>query len=130
MSLAEYFQATEGIGVLATCDSNGNVDVAIYARPYVIDKKTIAFSMSERLSYRNIQSNLKAAYLFIERGEGHKGKRIYLTKVGEESDPQRITEIKAERPSTHKSTGVKKHLVYFTIDKIRPLSPSGSRPIG
>jgi hypothetical protein len=121
MSLAEYFKTAKGTGVLATCDSDGNVDIAIYARPYVIDNKTIAISMAERLSYQNIQSNPKAAYLFIERGEGYKGKRIYLTKVGEESNPKRIKEIKAKRPSSYKSTGIKKHLVYFTIDKIRPL---------
>jgi len=122
MSLAEYFQITEGIGVLATCDSDGNVDAAVYARPYVIDEDTIAFSMLERLSYGNIRSNPKAAYLFIEHGEGYHGKRLYLTKISEESDPAKIEAIKAQRPKTHKSTvQAEKHLVYFAIDKIRPL---------
>jgi hypothetical protein len=121
MSLAEYFETAEGTGVLATCDSQGNVDVAIYARPYVMDDKTIAFSMAERLSYQNIQSNPKAAYLFIERGQGYEGKRLYLTKAGEESNRQRIKEIKAKRSSHHKTTEIEKHLVYFTVDKTRPL---------
>ena len=39
MNLSDYFENTTGTGVLATADSNGNVDVAIYARPHVIDKK-------------------------------------------------------------------------------------------
>jgi len=122
MSLAEYFQITEGIGVLATCDSDGNVDAAIYARPYVIDENTIAFSMLERTSFANIQSNPKAAYLFVECGERYNGKRVYLTKVGEESDPERTEAIKAHRPKTHKDpVQAGKHLVYFAIDKIRPL---------
>ncbi len=122
MSLAEYFQSAEGIGILATCDSDGNVDLAIYSRPYVIDENKIAFSMLERTSFSNIGSNLKAAYMFVEHGEGYKGKRLYLTKVGEESDPQRIEEIKSQRPKRHKSSPESaRHFVYFSIERARPI---------
>lgn len=121
MSLAEYFETIEGIGVLATSDSDGNVNAAIYARPYVIDENTIAFSMLERTSFANIRSNPKAAYLFVERGEGYDGKRLYLRKTGEETDPQRIETIKKQRPSTRKPAQTKRHLVYFTVEKTRPL---------
>ena len=75
MSLAEYFEINEGTGILATSDSDGNVDLAIYSRPYVIDENKIAFSMLERTSYANIQSNPKAAYMFIEKGQSYNGKR-------------------------------------------------------
>ena len=83
MSLAEYFKNIKGLGVLATSDTDGNVDIAVYSRPYIIDEKTIAFSMLEKLSYSNIQSNPKAAYMFVEHGEGYAGKRLHLTKTGE-----------------------------------------------
>ena len=122
MSLAEYFQSAEGLGVLATSDSEGNVDLAIYSRPYVIDEDNIAFSMLERTSFANVQSNPKAAFMFIEKGEGYDGKRLYLTKVGEESNPQRIEEIKSQHPKRHKSTTEStRHLMYFSVDTIRPL---------
>ena len=121
MNLSDYFQSAKGTGVLATSDSGGNVDIAIYARPYIIDEKTIAFSMLERLSYANVQSNPKAAYLFIEKGEGYVGTRLYLNKTGEEKDPQRIKEIKQQHSKTHSSDETPKHLVYFTVEKIRPL---------
>ena len=121
MNLADYFQSASGIGVLATSDSDGNVDMAIYARPYIIDESTIAFSMSERLSYANIQSNPKAAYMFIERGEGYVGKRLYLTRLGEEKDAQRISDIKKQHPKVSEHGVLDKHLVYFTIDRMRPL---------
>lgn len=122
MSLSEYFQSADGIGVLATSDSDGNVDLAVYSRPYVIDENKIAFSMLERLSFSNILSNPKAAYMFIERGEGYNGKRLYLTKVGEESNPQRVEEIKSQRPKRHRSsTDAARRFVYFAVDKIRPL---------
>ena len=122
MSLAEYFQSAEGLGVLATSDSDGNVDLAIYSRPYIIDENKIAFSMLERTSFTNIQSNPRAAFMFVEQGEGYNGKRLYLTKVGEESDPQRIEEIKSQHPKRHKSTTESaRHFIYFSIEKIRPL---------
>ena len=70
MSLAEYFESTKGLGVLGTADAEGNVDMAVYSRPHVIDETTVAFIMRERLSYANLQSNPKAAYLFTERGQG------------------------------------------------------------
>ena len=123
MSLAEYFETVEGTGILATSDSDGNVDLAIYSRPYVIEENKIAFSMLERTSYSNIQSNPKAAYMFIEKDQGYKGKRLYLKKIGVETDAQRIEEIKSQRPKIHKSTtDSTRHFVYFSIENIRPLS--------
>jgi hypothetical protein len=121
MSLADYFESAKGIGVLATSDSDGNVDIAIYSRPYIIDENTVAFSMLERLSYSNIQSNPRAAYMFVERGEGYVGKRLHLTKTGEETDPERIKAIKQQHSRAKHSDDKIRHLVYFTVDKIRPL---------
>jgi hypothetical protein len=122
MNLEEYFRAAEGTGILATSDSTGNVNAAIYSRPYVIEENKIAFSMLERTSFANIGSNPKAAYMFIEKGEGYKGKRLYLAKAGEETDPQRIEQIKSQQPKRHESkTDSARHFVYFTIEKIRPL---------
>jgi thioester reductase-like protein len=53
-----------------------------------------AFSMLERLSFKNVRSNPKAAYMFIEQSEGYVGKRLYLTMTAEEKDPERIEAIK------------------------------------
>ncbi|MBN2182246.1 MAG: pyridoxamine 5'-phosphate oxidase family protein [Sedimentisphaerales bacterium] len=122
MSLTDYFRGAEGTGILATSDSAGNVDLAIYSRPFVIDEDKVAFSMLEKTSFANIQSNPKAAYMFIEKGEGYSGKRLYLSKLGEETDPQRIEEIKSQHPKRHKSKSeAARHLVYFNVEKIRPL---------
>ena len=121
MNLDDYFGTVNGIGVLATSDSSGNVDVAIYARPYIIDEKTIAFSMLERLSYANVQSNPKAAYMFVEQDQGYVGKRLYLRRIGEEKDPERITEIRQQHARSYEPDDKIRHLVYFSVDKIRPL---------
>jgi hypothetical protein len=121
MNLSDYFKDVKGTGVLATSDAEGNVDIAIYSRPYIIEEKKVAFSMLERLSYANVQSNPKAAYMFIEQGKGYNGTRLYLTKIGEEKDPERIIEIKKQHSKTYSPEETHKHLVYFRIDKSRPL---------
>ena len=121
MNLAEYFENIKGLGILATSDAEGRVDIAVYSRPYIVDEKTIAFSMLERLSYSNIQSNPKAAYMFVEQGGGYNGKRLHLTKTGEEKDLERIKQIKQQHSKAKDEDGKVRHLMYFTVDKIRPL---------
>ena len=120
MSLSDYFENVEGTGILATADSEGVVDAAIYARPHVIDEGTVAFIMNERLSYQNITSNPKAAYLFVEDTAGYKGKRLYLTKTKEDSDPELIASMR-RRTKKCENDDSEKHLVFFSIDRIRAL---------
>ena len=122
MDLAEYFENTKGIGVLATAGTEGEADVAIYARPHFLDDQTVAFIMADRLSHRNVAANPHAAYAFIEHGEGHKGKRLYLTKIGEETDAGKIEAIR--RRPLPRECGVDdepRFLVTFRIDRVRPL---------
>ncbi|MHC4310268.1 MAG: pyridoxamine 5'-phosphate oxidase family protein [Planctomycetota bacterium] len=120
MSLNDYFDNTKGLGVLATANDKGNVDVALYARPHVIDEQTIAFIMSDSLSHQNVSSNPKSAYLFIEDGQGYKGKRYYLTKINEETDTEKIESLRRKK-FEYSDPGATKYLVSFRIDKTRPL---------
>jgi len=121
MSLSEYFEKTEGVGILGTADSRGKVDLAVCGRPHVIDETTIAFIMRERLSHRNIKSNPQAAYLFMEKGEGYKGKRMYLNKTGEETDPDVIVSLSRMKHGGGDSGSENRYVVYFAIEKKRPL---------
>ena len=121
MTLYDYLENTSGTGVLATANSNGNVDIAIYARPHVIDKNTVALIMNENISYKNLTSNPKAAYLFLEKGPGYKGKRLYLTKTREETDVELIESMRRRKTDKYQESDLKKYLVYFSVDKIRPL---------
>jgi len=122
MSLHDYFENAEGTGVLATADSDGNVDVAIYARPHVIGEDNVAFIMADRLSHRNVQSNPRAAYLFIEKKAGYCGKRLYLTKTHEDKDPEAVKSMRRRKTEHYQGdTNAGSSVVYFTVNKIRPL---------
>ena len=122
MKLSDYFENTRGLGVLATADADGAVDVAVYARPHVVSEDTVAFIMADRLSHANLQANPHAAYLFHEAGGGHRGKRVYLTKVGEEADPEKIKALRRRgSPLACTEDDEPRFLVTFRIDRIRPL---------
>ena len=121
MNLENYFNNVKGLGILATSDAEGNVDAAVYAKPYIIDEKIIAFSMMEHQSYSNIKANPKACFLFIEKGDGSKGYRFYLQQKGEETNPDNIKMLKKTYNIIDIPAGEKRHLVYFKINQIRPL---------
>ncbi len=70
MNLHDYFTKAQGLGILTTSNAEGDVNAAIYTKPTVADDSTLAFNMLSRLSYANIQSNPKAAYMFIESSGG------------------------------------------------------------
>jgi hypothetical protein len=124
MDLKEYFENSEGMGTLSTADSNGNVDSAIYASPHVMSEDTIAFIMRPRLSFDNIQQNPKAVYMYIEKGPGYQGRRLYLEKTAQEENPETVNQL---RRSSHGDTGGEEQakLVYFKVTRIRPLVGDG-----
>lgn len=122
MSLHDYFENTEGRCVLATADARGMVDLAVYSRPHVINEDTVALIMLDRLSHANLQSNPHAAFLFMEAGAKYVGKRLFLTKTGEEDDQEVIEKFRRKKryylPDDDKK---KRFLVYFHVDKVLPL---------
>jgi len=129
MKLSEYFEKTDGHGMIATADSQGKVGAAVYARPHFINEKTVAFVMADRLMHKNLQSNPHASYLFVESNKEDAGKRIYLTKTKEEADRKLVDEMlrKGVCPVDEGYIKGKRYLVYFKIDKILPLVGVGER---
>ena len=127
MDLKKYFDDTKGTGVLATADSEGKVDIAIYAKPHILDDGSMAMIMRDRLTHHNLQSNPHAAYLFKEEGRGYKGKRFFLTKIREEADSDLLMELKRRcvSPEEDAEKGAK-FLVIFKIDKELPIIGPGN----
>jgi len=120
MLLKDYFDVTKGYGVLATADAAGKVNVAVYARPHMIDEETAAFIMAEHLTHENLRANPWAAYSFLEAGEGWSGKRLYLKKVREEQDDAVIKEI-CRRCDYSRYDVKNRYIVYFHVEEVLPL---------
>ena len=126
MELSEYFESAKGIGVLATANGGGVVDTALYSRPHFMEDGTLAFIMKERLTYANLMANPFASYLFIEAGSGYKGKRLYLRKVAEEKETERLYRLRrrTSSPGNDPETDVR-YLVFFELERVRPLVGDG-----
>ena len=123
MELKEYFENIEGSGILSTADSDGNVDAAVYARPHFMEDGTIALIMRDRLTHHNLQSNPHACYLFMEKGPGFKGKRLFLTKVREEQDTDLLQSLRRRQYLDERDEA--KFLVFFKLGRVLPLVGSG-----
>ena len=128
MDLADYFETAKGTGILATCDPDNLVNQAIYSKPFVIDDNTVAFVMKQRISHQNLRSHLKASYLFLEKGAGHKGIRLYLTMQHEDKNRSLIESLREKQPYIYpKDDDSDKFLVFFEVDRVRPLV--GDNPV-
>jgi hypothetical protein len=124
MSLNDYFENAKGIGILATADSNGVVDTAVYSRPHFIDEENCIFLMKDKRSHRNIQENPHASYIFIQQSEHYEGKRLYLTKTKELEDEalaKKIRRKKNESTAQKKGEDKKTFVVYFKVNSVRAL---------
>ncbi|MEJ2039350.1 MAG: pyridoxamine 5'-phosphate oxidase family protein [Desulfosarcinaceae bacterium] len=117
MNLKNYFEDRKGLGVLSTADSNGNVNAAVYSRPHFLEEGSLTFIMRDRLTRHNLASNPNAVFLFVENGDGYKGKRLYLKKLKEELDPELVRKIKRRKYDD----GEPKYLAYFSLEKALPL---------
>ena len=56
-ALKDYFENTNGVGVMATADKEGKVNTAVYSRPHFLEDGSVAFIMRDRLTHHNLQSN-------------------------------------------------------------------------
>jgi hypothetical protein len=122
MDWAKYFDETKGLGILATADKTGSPNMAVYARPHVVDSETVAFIMREKNTHANLKVNLQAAYLFREECDGYRGWRLYLTKLREETDRAQIDACRRKSKSLCPAAqNGREYLVVFRIDRIRPL---------
>jgi hypothetical protein len=112
-----------GIGVLATSGADGNVNTAVYATPHFIDAKTLAWGMTDGLTFRNVSENPNASYLFKNSAPGFNGARVSLKKLRSEEEGELLTVIKRH---TDQVVGpgagdTVTHAVIFEVTEIRPL---------
>ena len=118
MDLSNYFAEHTGTGVLATADDKGNVNTAIYARPHVLDDKTVAFVMRDRLSRQNLLKNGSANYLFLESGAGYKGIRLGLAMLDESTDPELLASLsKRKMAGEEYNSNEARFVVRFSVEK-------------
>jgi hypothetical protein len=122
LKLSELFKR-EGRGVIATSNRQGEVNVAIYAAPHVVDDETLAWGMTEGRTYNNVMDNPNAAYLYIYAGSGYSGARLTLKLKRIENSGEMLDTIKgrAREIVGPEAAAAVKHAAYFTVVEVRPL---------
>lgn len=125
--LKHYFETTRGMGILATARSDGAVNAAVYSRPRVMEDGTVALIMADRRSHTYLSSNPHASYLFREdpgqaRESRYRGIRLALTRTAEETGTERLQQMRRHQG---RRDDVKRFLVFFRVDEVRPLVGDG-----
>jgi hypothetical protein len=80
----EIFNKRTRIGTLSTANKRGEVNVAVFGSPQMIDENTVVMGIGRNRSFRNLQENPKAVFIVMEPGEtvmDWKGARVYLEAV-------------------------------------------------
>lgn len=124
--IVEFFNKRPRNCLLCTADSKGEVDVAVYGTPRMIDEKTVVLGSGNKRSLQNLRENPRAAILVTEPGEivhDSKGVRVYLKVTAIETEGALYDEIKeeVEKRAGKSSADNLKAAVVFTVTEVRPL---------
>jgi hypothetical protein len=122
----ELFNKRPRIGTLSTANKKGEVNVAVFGSPQMIDENTVIMGIGRNRTFRNLQENPKAVFIVVEPGKTAmewKGARVYLDVVDLESGGGFFDEVKACIAKTAgKQTADMIHAaVRFTITEVRPI---------
>jgi hypothetical protein len=120
----ELFNKKPRIGTLSTANKKGEVNVAVFGSPQMIDENTVVMGIGRNRTFRNLQENPKAVFIVMEPGKtamDWKGARVYLEVVDLESGGGFFDEIKAglAKTSGKQAADMIHAAVRFTITEVR-----------
>jgi len=128
--LMELFNRRPRIGALATATTTGDVNVAVFGSPRMIDENTVVMGIGENRTFRNLQRNPKAVFIVMEPGEtvmDWKGTRVYLEAIDMETEGPFFDQMKrgiAKAAGTQAADMVHA-AIRFKITEVRPLVDMG-----
>jgi hypothetical protein len=129
--LMEYFNTNQArIGTLSTSNKAGQVDVAHFGTPQMIDENTIAMGLGQNRTLANLQDNPNAVFMIMEPGEAPPewhGVRLYLTVTTCETSGELLDGIRTKVAEiAGEDAGKMMHAaVTFEIKEIRPVADFG-----
>ena len=112
--------------LISTANKKGEVNVAVYGSPRMIDENTIVLGTGDKRSYLYLKDNPKAAIIVAEPGEikhDTQAVRVYLEVTSIETKGDLFDEIRegvAQRAGKEAADGLQA-AISFSITDIRPL---------
>lgn len=128
--LMALFNKRPRVGALATANKLGDVNVAVFGSPQMMDENTVVMAIGENRSFRNLQRNPKAAFIVIEPGEtamDWNGVRVYLEAIDMETSGEFYQQIKHNiaKAASQKAADMIHAAIRFRITEVRPLVDMG-----
>ena len=124
--LMAIFNKRPRIGTLSTANKEGDVNVAVFGSPQMIDENTVVMGIGQNRTYRNLQRNPKAVFIVMEPGEtvmDWTGARIYLEAIDIESDGGFFDQIKQNiaKAAGRQAADMIHAAIRFRITEVRPI---------
>ncbi|MFH1242204.1 MAG: pyridoxamine 5'-phosphate oxidase family protein [Pseudomonadota bacterium] len=79
--LMGLFNKRPRIGTLSTANRKGEVNVAVFGSPQMIDENTVVMGIGKNRTFMNLRENPRAAFIVMEPGKAladWRGVRVYL----------------------------------------------------
>jgi hypothetical protein len=124
--LLEIFNKRPRIGTLSTANARGDVNVAVFGSPQMIDENTVVMGIGENRSFRNLRENPKAAFIVMEPGEtvmDWKGARVYLEALAIETGGGFYDQIRENiaKAAGEQAARMIHAAIRFKITEVRPI---------
>lgn len=127
----ELFNKRPRIGTLSTANRQGEVNVAVFGSPQMIDENTVVMGIGKNRSFTNLKENPHAVFIVMEPGDSimdWKGARVYLEALDVETGGGFYEQIKENiAKAAGKAAGDMIHAaIRFKIVEVRPIVDVGS----
>jgi hypothetical protein len=124
--LMAMFNKRPRIGTLSTADMNGNVNVAVFGSPQMVDEETVVMGIGKNRSLKNLKENPRAAFIVMEPGEtvaDWSGARVYLEAQTVDQEGEFYEDIKANiaKMAGQEAAGMIFAGIRFKITEVRPI---------
>ncbi len=128
--LMALFNKRPRIGTLSTANKEGEVNVAVFGSPQMIDENTVVMGIGKNRTFRNLQENPKGVFIVMEPGKSlpdWKGARVYLDALDIQTGGGFYDQIKDNiaKAAGEKAAQMIHAAIRFKITEVRPLVDMG-----
>jgi len=122
----ELFNKRPRIGSLSTANSKGEVDVAVFGSPQMIDENTVVMGIGKNRSFQNLKENPKAVFIVMEPGKtvmDWKGARVYLEAADIVTEGGLLNQVKENltKAAGKQAADMIHAAIRFNIIEVRPI---------
>ncbi len=122
----ELFNKRPRIGTLSTANQKGEVNVAVFGSPQMIDENTVIMGIGQNRTLANLRENPHAVFIVVEPGKtimDWKGARVYLEVLDVETGGGFFDQIKDNiAQAAGKAAGdMIRAAIRFKIAEVRPI---------